>query len=78
MQQDPLGSFDQGRARRARVAELLDQVGLSASVLVSVQAQILDLLADLRHDTGVPLLFISHDLGVVHHVSDRVPVARTA
>ncbi|MBL7494162.1 ABC transporter ATP-binding protein [Frankia sp. AgB1.9] len=43
---------------------------------VSVQAQILDLLLGLRHDTGVALLFISHDLGVVHHVSDRLLVMK--
>jgi peptide/nickel transport system ATP-binding protein len=41
---------------------------------VSIQAQVLDLLADVQAKTGVAYLFISHDLGVVYHVSDRVLV----
>jgi peptide/nickel transport system ATP-binding protein len=41
---------------------------------VSIQAQILDLLGDLKQQLVVSYLFISHDLGVVHHLSDRVLV----
>ena len=41
---------------------------------VSIQAQIINLLADLTRDRGLTMLFISHDLGVVRHVADRVAV----
>ncbi len=41
---------------------------------VTIQAQILELLADLKRETGMSMLFITHDLGIVRRVADRVCV----
>ena len=41
---------------------------------VSIQAQILNLMADLKEEAGLTYLFIAHDLSVIEHISDRVCV----
>jgi peptide/nickel transport system ATP-binding protein len=110
----PAGEFATAAARRGRVAELLELVGLPTTVArrfplrmsggqrqrvaiaralaprpavivldeavsaldVTIQAQILDLLVALRETAGVSYLFISHDLGVISHLSDRILVMK--
>ncbi|MEQ4617813.1 MAG: ABC transporter ATP-binding protein [Corticimicrobacter sp.] len=45
-----------------------------AALDVSIQAQVINLFMDLRDRHGFTYLFISHDLGVVRHISDRVAI----
>lgn len=48
----------------------------TSSLDISVQAQILNLLMELKERRGLSLLFISHDLAVIRHVADRIVVLR--
>ena len=101
-----------GKAKEARVADLLERVGMNAGHMrryphefsggqrqrigiaralavdpkfivadepvsaldVSIQAQVVNLLQDLKDQLGLTMLFIAHDLGVVEYISDRVIV----
>ncbi|HWL77845.1 ATP-binding cassette domain-containing protein [Microbacterium sp.] len=43
---------------------------------LSIQAEVINLMAELQRETGASYLFISHDLSIVHYLSDRIAVLR--
>jgi peptide/nickel transport system ATP-binding protein len=85
---DPSGAFDRypqefsgGMRQRAMIAKalvcrprLLVADEPTTALDVSIQAQILALLETLRRDLGMAVLFITHDLGIVAHLADKVAI----
>lgn len=75
--------FSGGQQQRVMIAmalanepDLLIADEPTTAVDVTIQAQILKLLGELREKTGMALLLITHDLGLVHGVADRVCVMK--